>query len=146
MEYTILGRSGLQVSIAGLGCGGHSRLGRATGKSEPQSIALVRQALDMGINLLDTAEAYGTEPIVGKAVKEVARDRLIISTKKLVPAPDHPDPGGELKKGLDQSLRRLGTDYVDIYHLHGVRPRQYRCARDILAPVLLRMREEGKIR
>jgi aryl-alcohol dehydrogenase-like predicted oxidoreductase len=146
MEYTILGRSGLQVSIAGLGCGGHSRLGQATGKSEQESIAIVRQAVDLGITLFDTAEVYGTEAIVGKALQGVPRDQVIIATKKLPPAANHPDAVGELKRGLEQSLRRLRTDYVDIYFLHGVRPEQYRFAYDVLAPVLLQLREEGKIR
>jgi hypothetical protein len=146
VEYTILGRSGLKVSIAGLGCGGPSRLGQATGKSEQESIAVVRQAVDLGVTLFDTAEVYGTEAIVGKALQAVPRDQVVISTKKLPPPPDHPDPAGELKQGLEQSLRRLRTDSVDIYHLHGVRPEQYRFAYDVLAPVLLQMREEGKIR
>ena len=94
MEYTTLGRSGLHVSIAGLGCGGHSRLGTKTGKSEQESIAVVRQALDLGINLIDTAEAYGTEAIVGKALQGVPRDQVVIATKKLAPAQDHPDGCG----------------------------------------------------
>ncbi len=146
MEYTILGRSGLRVSVAGLGCGGHSRLGQATGKSEQESIAIVRQAVDLGITLFDTAEVYGTEATVGKALETVSRDQVVIATKKLSPSPNHPNPVGELKQGLEQSLRRLRTDYVDIYFLHGVRPEQYRFAYDVLAPVLLQLREEGKIR
>jgi len=146
VEYTILGRSGLRVSVVGLGCGGPSRLGQATGKSEHESIAVVRQAVDLGITLVDTAEMYGTEAIVGKALEAVPRDQVVISTKKLPPSPDQPDPVGELRQGLEQSLQRLRTDYVDIYHLHGVRPDHYRYAYNVLAPVLLRMREEGKIR
>lgn len=146
MEYTTLGRSGLQVSVAGLGCGGHSRLGKATGKSEQESIAVVRQALDLGINLIDTAEAYGTETIVGKALQDVPRDQLVIATKKLSPPPDRSDPAGAFRRSLEQSLRQLRTDYVDIYFLHGVRPTQYRFAHDILVPVLMKMREEGKLR
>ena len=146
MEYTMLGRSGLSVSVAGLGCGGPSRLGQATGKSEQESIAIVRQALDLGITLFDTAEVYGTEAIVGRALEVVPRDQVVIATKKLPPSSDHPDPVGELKQGLEQSLRRLRTDYVDIYFLHGVRSEQYRFAHDVLAPVLLRLREQGKIR
>src|SRR6185295_12337680 len=55
MDYVTLGRTGLRVSVAGLGCGGFSRLGLGTGKSEAEAIGLVRQALDLGINLLDTA-------------------------------------------------------------------------------------------
>ena len=146
MEYTNLGRSGLKVSIVGLGCGGPSRLGQATGKSEQESISVVRQALDLGVTLFDTAEAYGTEVIVGKALQSVPRDQVVIATKKLPPPPDHPDPVGDLKRSLEQSLQRLRTDYVDIYFLHGVRPAHYGYAHDILAPVLLQMREEGKIR
>ena len=146
MEYTLLGRTGLRVSVAGLGCGGHSRLGQATGKTEQESIAVVRQALDLGITLIDTAEVYGTEPLVGKALAGVARDRVVLATKKLPPSADHTDPAGALRRGLEQSLRRLRTDYVDIYFLHGVRPEQYRFACDTLAPVLLRLREEGKVR
>lgn len=146
MDYTTLGRTGFRVSIAGLGCGGHSRLGQATGKSEQESIAVVRQALDLGINLIDTAEVYGTESIVGKAVAGVTRDQVVIATKKLPPSPDLSDPIGELQRGLEQSLRRLRTDYVDIYFLHGVRPEQYAYAYDTFVPVLQRMREAGKIR
>src|SRR5882672_7018270 len=146
MEYTTLGRTGLHVSVAGLGCVGNGRLGIATGKSEQESIAVVRQALDLGINLIDTAEVYGTEAIVGKALQGITRDQVVVATKKLPPSSDHADPAGELKRGLEESLRRLRTDYIDIYFLHGVRSKQYRFAHETLAPVLLRMREEGKIR
>ena len=146
MDYTILGRTGLKASVAGLGCGGPSRLGQRTNKSEKESIALVRLALDSGINLLDTAEVYGTEEIVGKAVKGFPRDQVILSTKKTPPASDHKEAGRELRKGLEQSLRRLQTEYVDIFHLHGVKPKEYPYAVERLAPTLLKMRQEGKIR
>ena len=146
MEYTTLGRSGLRVSVAGLGCGGHSRLGTATGKSEQESIAVVHRALDLGINLIDTAEVYGTESIVGKALQDVSRDQVVIATKKLPPSAQHSDPASDLRRSLEQSLRRLQTDYVDIYFLHGVRLQHYPFAYETLAPVLLRLREEGKLR
>lgn len=146
MEYTILGRTGLRVSVAGLGGGGSSRLGRATGRSEKESVALVRQALDLGINLIDTAEAYGTESIVGKAMEEFPRDRVIISTKKQLLSTDHSNSASDVRKSLEQSLRKLKTDYIDIYHAHGVKPHQYSHARDVLAPIFLQMRDEGKIR
>jgi aryl-alcohol dehydrogenase-like predicted oxidoreductase len=55
MEYITLGLTGFRVSVAGLGCGGFSRLGLGTGKSEAEAVALIRQALDLGVNLLDTA-------------------------------------------------------------------------------------------
>lgn len=146
MQYTSLGRTGLRVSVAGLGCGGHSRLGQKTGSTAQESIEVVRQALDQGINLIDTAEAYGTESIVGQALRDVGRDRVVISTKKLCPDRAGDDPGGELRRGVEHSLKRLQTDYVDVFYLHGVRPEQYQYAHDTLAPVLVRLCEEGKIR
>lgn len=146
MEYTTLGRTGLRVSVAGLGCGGPSRLGLRDNKSQRDCIALARQALDLGVNFLDTAEVYGTEEIVGKAIAEVPRDRIVISTKKKFPLDDPSDPTGEVRKSLERSLRRLRTDYIDVYHAHGVEPNDYAYASTQLLPVLLRMREEGKIR
>ena len=146
MQYTTLGRTGLKVSVAGLGCGGHSRLGQRTGKTEQESIGVVHQALDLGINLIDTAEAYKTEKIVGKAIQGIRRDQIVISTKKLCPSSDSKNPSGELRRGVEQSLKRLQTDYVDVFYLHGVRPKQYQYARDTLRPVLSQLLEEGKIR
>lgn len=147
MEYTILGRTGLKVSVAGLGCGGPSRLGlRNDSESENNAIALVKQAIDLGINFIDTAQAYGTETVVGKAIKGIPRDRLVLSTKKTLPARDHAHPAGEVKKGLEQSLKLIGTDYVDVYHLHGVEPKDYDFAKNRLMPAMLQLREQGKIR
>ena len=61
MVYTTLGRTGLEVSVAGLGCGGFSRLGLAKGGTEADAVAVVHAALDAGVNFIDTAAAYGTE-------------------------------------------------------------------------------------
>jgi aryl-alcohol dehydrogenase-like predicted oxidoreductase len=146
MEFTTLGCTGLKVSVAGLGCGGPSRLGLRDSKPQRDCIALVRQALDLGVNFLDTAEVYGTEEIVGKAIAGIPRDRIVLSTKKKFPLDDPSDPAGEVRKSLEQSLRRLGTDYLDVYHAHGVEPEDYAYASTKLLPVLMRMREEGKIR
>ena len=147
MEYTILGRTGLKVSVAGLGCGGPSRLGlRQDAQSASNAVALVRQAIDLGVNFLDTAQAYGTEPIVGKAITGIPRDGLVISTKKSLPSLDHPDPENEVRQGLEQSLKLLGTDYIDVYHLHGVEPKDYDFAKNRLMPAMLKLREQGKIR
>jgi aryl-alcohol dehydrogenase-like predicted oxidoreductase len=147
MEYTTLGRTGLKVSVAGLGCGGPSRLGlRNDAQSEGKAIGLIRQALDLGVNFLDTAQNYGTEPVVGKAIADVSRDRLVISTKKTLPSADHPDPEADVTRGLEQSLRQLGTDYIDVYHLHGVEPKDYEFAKARLMPAMRRLREQGKIR
>jgi L-galactose dehydrogenase len=147
VEYTTLGKTGLKVSVAGLGCGGPSRLGvRSDPQSANHAIALVKQAFDLGVNFVDTAQNYGTEPIVGKAIAGVPRDRLIISTKKTLPAEDHPDPAAEVVKGLEQSLKQIGTDYIDIYHLHGVEPKDYEFAKNRLMPAMQRLKEQGKIR
>ncbi len=147
MEYTTLGRTGLKVSVAGLGCGGPSRLGM---RNDPQSassaVALVKQALDLGVNFLDTAQTYGTEPVLGKAIAGVPRDRLVISTKKTLPAASHRHPEDEIVEGLEQSLKLIGTDYIDVYHLHGVDPKDYSLARDRLMPAMRRLKEQGKIR
>jgi L-galactose dehydrogenase len=147
MEYTTLGRTGLKVSVAGLGCGGPSRLGlRDSSQLENHAIALVRQAIDLGLNFLDTAQSYGTEPIVGKAIAGIPRDRLVISTKKTLPSPDDSNPEEEVRKGLEQSLKLLGTDYIDVYHLHGVEPKDHDFATERLMPAMRQLREEGKIR
>src|SRR5947209_18157897 len=146
MEYTTLGRTGLKVSVAGLGCGGFSRLGLGTGKSETDAIAIIRAALDLGVNLFDTAAAYGTEPVLGKALAGVPRDKVVICTK----APfgiSNPDSRPERAvASLDRSLKELGTDYIDVYQLHGIAPRAYDHALELLAPALLRGREKGKFR
>jgi L-galactose dehydrogenase len=147
MEYITLGKTGLKVSVAGLGCGGPSRLGmRNDPQSENHAVALVKQGIDLGINFLDTAQTYGTEPIVGRAIAGLPRDQVVISTKKTLPSEDDPDPETDMSKGLEQSLKFLGTDYIDIYHLHGVEPKDYDFAQNRLLPVMRRLKEQGKIR
>lgn len=147
MEYTTLGKTGLKVSVVGLGCGGPSRLGlRDNANSRERAIGMVRQAMDLGINFIDTAQSYETEGIVGKAIAGIPRDRVVISTKKTLPDANQKNPENEIKKGLEQSLKQLGTDRVDVYHLHGVEPKDYDFARDRLMPVMRRLREQGKIR
>jgi L-galactose dehydrogenase len=147
MEYTALGRTGLKVSVAGLGCGGPSRLGlRDHSASQDRAIALVRQALDAGVNFLDTAQSYGTEAVVGKALAGVPRHQVIISTKKTLPAPGDPRSAEDVRQGLEQSLKLLGTDYIDIYHLHGLEPGEYEFATSQLMPAMVKLRDQGKIR
>lgn len=142
MEYVRLGRTGLEASVAGLGCGGHSRLGKRYGASDAEAEQVVRAALDLGINFIDTARAYRTESIVGNAIKG-RRDDVIISTKSQIV-----DGAGAkgLRQSLEKSLVRLGTDYVDIFHVHGLRPNQYDYCLDELLPEMRRMQDEGKIR
>jgi aryl-alcohol dehydrogenase-like predicted oxidoreductase len=146
MEYVTLGRTGLEVSVAGLGCGGFSRLGLGSGKSEAEAVALIREALDLGVNLLDTAAVYGTETVVGEAIRSVPRDRVVIATKAWIPRRDGRSAAARAVQSLDNSLRQLGTDYVDIFQLHGVSPEAYDRAIEVIAPALLKEREKGKLR
>jgi aryl-alcohol dehydrogenase-like predicted oxidoreductase len=146
MEYATLGRTGLEVSVAGLGCGGFSRLGLGIGKSEADAIALVHEAFSLGVNLFDTAAVYGTEAVLGKALKALPRDRVVIATKAWTPRGAGRTAAERVVASLDNSLRALGTDYVDLFQLHGVAPAAYDDARDVIAPVLLDQQRKGKIR
>lgn len=148
MQYTTLGKTGLKVSVAGLGCGGNSRVGQGAGLGEAQSVALVREALDLGVNFIDTASAYGTESIVGKAIKGRPRDSVVISTKTPAHGFDgtNPLPADAVIGNLEASLRALDTDYVDVFHLHGLWPRFYGHAMAEIVPALLREKEKGKLR
>jgi aryl-alcohol dehydrogenase-like predicted oxidoreductase len=146
VQYTTLGRTGLKVSVAGLGCGGNSRIGLGAGLSEAQSVALVREALDLGVNFIDTAEAYGTEEIVGKAIRGQPRGDLVVATKSLLTTAGGSRSGADMVASLDASLRKLGSDYVDLFYLHGVNPASYDRAVAEIIPVLLREKERGKFR
>ena len=146
MDYTTLGATGLKVSVMGLGCGGHSRLGLGTGKTEQDAVEIVRRALDMGINFIDAAEAYGTEVVVGKGLAGTPREQVILSTKVSPRRHDAPATAADIKERVYGCLERLGTDYVDILHLHGVRADDYDHAASVLFPALAELRADGKIR
>jgi aryl-alcohol dehydrogenase-like predicted oxidoreductase len=146
MEYRFLGRTGLRASVMGLGCGGHSRLGLATGRSEENAIAVVRDALTLGVNLIDTAEAYGTETVVGRALNGVSRESVILSTKISPSREGQVIPAAQFRERAEACLQRLQTDYVDILHLHGVPVKGYDEAVSELVPAMQQLRTEGKIR
>ena len=143
MQFTVLGRTGLKVSVMGLGGGGDSRLG--VGRiEEAASVRVVQTALDLGVNFIDTAEAYGTEALIGRALQHVPRDRVVLSTKKTT-RQGRLEPE-DVVRSLESSLQRLATDHVDVYHLHGVSPDDYPDLRERIVPVLLRLKEQGKVR
>jgi len=148
MIYRTLGRTGLKVSAAGLGGGGFSRLGLAKGKTEAEVVALIRLALDLGVNIIDTAASYGTEAVIGQALKSVRRDRLVITTK----ASPAKYASWELftpekvVASIDNSLRQLRTDYLDVLQLHAVAPQIYEKTREAIYPAVLREKEKGKLR
>jgi aryl-alcohol dehydrogenase-like predicted oxidoreductase len=149
MEYRALGRTRLSVSVMGLGCGGHSRLGLAQNRGEENAINLVQHALASGVNFIDTAEAYGTEEVVGKALqaKTIDRQSVILSTKV---SPRRGSEGmrtaAELTEAVEQGLRRLQTDYVDVLHLHGVASPHYEYCVSEFVPALKALQAAGKIR
>src|SRR5215471_7566257 len=146
MDYTTLGRTGLEVSVAGLGCGGFSRLGLGTGKHEDHAIGIIHTALDVGVNLFDTAAAYGTEAVLGRALRTVPRDRVVICTKAPFGVSSPNSTAASAVASLYRSLKELGTDYIDVYQLHGIAPTAYDHALNELAPALLREKEKGKFR
>jgi aryl-alcohol dehydrogenase-like predicted oxidoreductase len=143
MDYVIFGRTGLNVSVMGLGCGGPSRIGQSQDKSDADSINIIRKALDAGVNFIDTAEAYRTEALVGQALQGVDRDKIVISTKKSYRKEISP---ALVREGVETSLKHLQTDYIDIYNLHGVGPGDYPMLRDEILPTFFQLRDEGKIR
>jgi len=146
MEYKQLGDTGLKASVAGLGCGGHSRLGLFS-RGMDNAAGIVRHAYEQGVNFFDTAYNYGTHPAVAKGLSGIPRDRYLLSSK-FPPQTDTGDlrASAELEVILDESLRALQTDYLDIWHLHGVLPDLYPDIRDRFLPELVRMRDKGKIR
>lgn len=148
MIYRTFGRTGLKVSVAGLGGGGFSRLGLAKGKSEAEIVALIRLAFDLGVNIIDTAASYGTEAVIGRAIKSVPRESLVITTKASparfstweLATPE------DVVASIDNSLRQLQTDYLDVLQLHAVAPHIYEHTRDVIYPAVLREKEKGKLR
>ena len=149
MKRRLLGRTGLQASVIGLGCGGHSRLGQARGLTERASIRLVKTALEEDINFFDTARAYGTEPILGKALETVNREEYILSSKVGLPSKSWFGffrNKRRFEAELHRSLRALKTDYIDIFSLHCVRIENYPEAHEYFAELMMRFRDQGKIR
>ena len=129
MEYTKLGNTGMDVSRICLGCmsfgvpqpGGHQWV-----LDEESSRAVIRRAIDLGVTFFDTANVYSagtSEEFLGRALRDFARrDEIVVSTK--VHGRMHPGPNGAglsrkaIMSEIDKSLRRLGMDYVDLYHIH----------------------------
>jgi len=148
LEYRTLGRTGLKVSLAGLGTGGPARVGQTAGLSTGESHRLIRTALDLGVNLFDTSPAYGrSEELLGGALRGVPRGEYVLATKFPPYYEDRvkSDPGA-LTSQLEESLRRLGTEYVDMLQYHAVRPQTYRAVVERFHPVAVRAREQGKVR
>ncbi|MFE4942298.1 aldo/keto reductase [Streptomyces sp. NPDC056641] len=126
MQYRTLGRTGVQVSSLALGAMNFGKIGRTT---QDEATAIVDAALEGGINLIDTADMYSdgeSEEIVGKAITG-RRDDIVLATKAGMPmGGERNHQGGSrrwLVTELDNSLRRLGVDHVDLYQIHRWDPR-----------------------
>jgi aryl-alcohol dehydrogenase-like predicted oxidoreductase len=133
MDYATLGRTGLSVSRLCLGCMTYGEPGRgnhAWTLDEEASRPFIREAVEAGINFFDTANVYSdgsSEEIVGRALGELARrDEIVLATKVHGVMRPGPNGGGLSRKAIlseiDHSLRRLGTDYVDLYQIHRFDP------------------------
>src|SRR3954467_10417827 len=121
MDYRPLGRTGVQVSPL---CLGTMMFGAWGNTDHDDSIRIIHRALDAGINFVDTADVYSageSEEIVGKALKG-RRDDVVLATKVSVPMDDDPNHRGNSRRWIvsevDNSLRRLGTDWIDLYQIH----------------------------
>ncbi|WP_030220945.1 aldo/keto reductase [Streptomyces sp. NRRL WC-3626] len=120
MQYRTLGRTGVQVSTLALGAMNFGAIGRTT---QDEATALVDAALEAGVNLIDTADWYSageSEEMVGKAIAG-RRDDIVLATKATMPMGERNRQGGSrrwLVTALEDSLRRLGVDHVDLYQMH----------------------------
>jgi len=149
MEYRILGRTGLKVSAVGLGTMVHA--GHFGPMDDSESIGAIDAALELGVNFIDTSDAYGagySETLLGKALKG-RRDKVILATKggNVMTGPDRgkrnfsPDYIGRV---MEESLKRLQTDTIDLYQLHN--PTVDVIRSDGIWELLERRKNEGKIR
>jgi aryl-alcohol dehydrogenase-like predicted oxidoreductase len=126
MNYTNLGRTGLKVSRICLGCMSYGLEEREWGLNEEQGRPFIKRAVELGINFFDTANMYGdgrSEEVLGRALREFAkRDEMVVATKVYFPMRSDVNGRGLSRKAIvteiDQSLRRLGMDYVDLYQIH----------------------------
>ena len=129
MDYTRLGKSDLRVSRIALGCmsyGVPNRGAHPWSLDEEKTRPFIKQALELGINFFDTANVYSdgtSEEIVGRALRDFAkRKEIVLATKVFFPMSDRSNEGGLSRRAIlaaiDDSLRRLGTDYVDLYQIH----------------------------
>lgn len=146
LERRTLGRTGIEVTSMGFGSGGFSRAGM--GEGVDHAAEMVAQAIDAGVNLIDTAEMYGTEPAVAAGIARSSRSReeLVVATKVFYRAGDRLRTPSEIEAAVQARLEALETDYLDVVQVHGLEPQHYEQVRDELLPALERQRDAGAIR
>jgi aryl-alcohol dehydrogenase-like predicted oxidoreductase len=148
MRYRKLGNTGLDVSILSFGASSLGSVFRET--DERESIRAVHAALDAGINYIDVSPYYGltkAETVLGKAIREIPRDRFLLSTKAGRYGADEFDFSyNRILTSIDESLARLHTDYVDLFFLHDIEFVPADIILEEAVPAALRLKEQGKIR
>lgn len=148
MQYRKLGKTDLDVSVLSFGASSLGSVFRETDESE--SIRTVHAALDSGINFIDVSPYYGltkAEAVLGKAIQSVPRDRFYLSTKAGRYGADSFDfSSGKITASVDESLRRLNTDYLDILFLHDIEFVEPQIIYEEAIPALQKLKAEGKIR
>jgi L-galactose dehydrogenase len=167
MDFVRLGRSGLVSSVIGLGGGSSGRFGLKKGGTRADAIALIRSAVDQGVTFFDGAGLTGgVDELLADGLKG-CREEILLSTKVHLGAEPVPFSNmrlanrasswlargaglvcsaAALRKRVEQTLKTLRTDRIDVLHLHAVSPRQYPVAAARLVPELTKMKEEGKLR
>jgi aryl-alcohol dehydrogenase-like predicted oxidoreductase len=122
MEYRILGRTGIKVSPL---CLGAMMFGAWGTPDHDESIRIIHAAIEAGINFIDTADVYSfgeSEEIVGKALAQIKREKIVLATKVHGAMGRDPNAQGNSRRWIlaecENSLRRLGTDYIDLYQIH----------------------------
>jgi len=146
LEYRTLGRTRLQTSVLGLGGGGLSCFGLKQGGTEKAALAIIDRGLDAGINFIDTSDHNGTEPVCAKALMGGKRSQVILSTKRSVSKGDCRITAKAFSDSIDDSLRMLCTDWIDVFSFHGVFIDEYDYVLTELLPVVQKAREQGKVR
>jgi aryl-alcohol dehydrogenase-like predicted oxidoreductase len=149
MEYRMLGKTGLRVSAVGLGSMVHA--GHFGPMNDEESLESIDAALELGVNFIDTSDAYGSgysEALLGKALKG-RRDKVILATKggNVMAGPDRGKrnfSADYIGRVMEESLKRLQTDYIDLYQLHN--PTVEVIQEDEIWELLERQKKEGKIR
>ena len=146
MLYRTLGRTGLNVSLLSYGTGGPRMFGQNEGMDRSGQVAIVRRCIDLGINLFDTAKGYeNSESILGECLRGIPRDSYHLITKwRFEEEPTGPQEH-VLAASIEDSLRTLGTDHIEIYMLHGLTDVWYNDGVERYYPILERAREQGKI-
>lgn len=126
MKYVNLGQTDIKISRITLGCMSYDKIGERWHLNEQEGRKLIKSAIELGVNFFDTANVYSSgdsELVLGKAIRDFSRrENVIIATKVFFPMNDDPKTGGLSKKAIfreiDASLKRLNTDYVDLYQIH----------------------------